>query len=221
MCDERERLIGYVYDECGDGERRQIEDHLESCDVCRREIAGLRHVREDLLAWDVPAHEPIWRPFVPAPARPSWRDVPAWALAVAASLVLLVGAAGGVVTDAVLARGHADVLAAAQSGSSSPGASGVATPVTVADLNALEARVTANLRSELDNRVRTLAAHGAVPVSATDNADDLKTQMKRLSDNQLNLSKAMNNDVSNVNRRLYRMENSFQQVAFQTPVSIR
>jgi anti-sigma factor RsiW len=223
MCDERERLIGYVYDECGDGERRQIEDHLESCDVCRREIAGLRHVREDLLAWDVPAHEPIWRPFVAAPARPSWRDVPAWALAVAASLVLLVGAAGGVVTDAVLTRGHADVLAAAQSGSSSlPGLVGAsATPVTVADLNALEARVTANLRSELDDRVRTLAAHGGVQVRTTDNADDLRSQMKRLSDNQLSLSKAMNNDVSNVNRRLYRMENSFQQVAFQTPVSIR
>jgi anti-sigma factor RsiW len=219
MCDERERLIGYVYDECGDGERRQIEDHLESCAVCRREIAGLRHVREDLLAWDVPAHEPIWRPFVPAPARPSWRDVPAWALAVAASLVLLVGAAGGVVTVAALAPGHADVSAAARSSSSS--SSGIATPVTAADLNALEARVTANLRSELDDRVRTLAAHGGVQVRTTDNADDLRSQMKRLSDNQLSLSKAMNNDVSNVNRRLYRMENSFQQVAFQTPVSIR
>ncbi len=152
MCDERERLIGYVYDECEDGERRQIEDHLKSCDGCRREIAGLRHTRQDLLAWDVPPHEPIWRPFVAAPARPSWRDVPAWALAAAASLVLVVGAAGGVLTEAVLTRGHGEVLASARSAPVAPGQAAV----TAADLNALEARVTANLRTR-DGRAR---AHG-------------------------------------------------------------
>ena len=49
MCDDRERLIGYVYDECDAGERRTIEAHLESCEACREEIAGLRGVRTDLL----------------------------------------------------------------------------------------------------------------------------------------------------------------------------
>ena len=58
MCENRERLIGYVYDECDPAERAEIEAHLESCHTCRREIRGLKGVRQDLLAWDVPANEP-------------------------------------------------------------------------------------------------------------------------------------------------------------------
>ena len=54
MCDERERLIGYVYDECEAAERRAVESHLEECVDCRQEIAALRSVRQDLLAWAVP-----------------------------------------------------------------------------------------------------------------------------------------------------------------------
>ena len=65
MCEERERLIGFVYDECDAAERRTIEEHLETCPTCRREIAGLRGVRQDLLAWSVPEHESVWRPVVP------------------------------------------------------------------------------------------------------------------------------------------------------------
>ena len=77
MCDERERLIGYLYDEADAAERRQVDAHLLECHVCRAEIAALRRVREDLLAWDVPDHEPIWRPVAPpAPAR-TWSQVPA------------------------------------------------------------------------------------------------------------------------------------------------
>ena len=62
MCDDRERLIGYVYDECEADERQRNEQHLAGCLSCRQEIAGLRAVREDLLAWDVPSHASIWRP---------------------------------------------------------------------------------------------------------------------------------------------------------------
>ena len=65
MCDDRERLIGYVYDECDGRERREIEAHLETCHTCRREITGLREVRQDLLAWDVPDTPSVWRPFAP------------------------------------------------------------------------------------------------------------------------------------------------------------
>src|SRR5436190_276553 len=100
MCDERERLIGYVYDECDPGEKRLVEAHLQTCETCREEIGGLRSVRTDLLAWDVPEHGSVWTPFVKARPAPSWRDVPLWAMAAAASLVFLVGAAGGVATQA-------------------------------------------------------------------------------------------------------------------------
>src|SRR5262245_17460959 len=99
MCDDRERLIGYVYEESDPAERRAIEDHLASCETCRTEIDGLRAVRSDLLAWDVPEYESVWRPFVQPRVAPSWRDIPAWAMAAAASLMLVSGLAGGAVTE--------------------------------------------------------------------------------------------------------------------------
>jgi len=103
MCEERERLIGYVYEECDATERHVIEAHLQSCPTCRAEIGGLRKVRQDLLAWEVPAQSPVWRPAAPvsAPVSP-WSAIPAWAMTAAAGLLLMVGAAGGAVTYALL-----------------------------------------------------------------------------------------------------------------------
>lgn len=105
MCEERERLIGYVYDECDAGERRAIEAHLDGCPTCRHEIRGLRGVRQDLLAWHVPDHEPIWRPLAPPRTEASWiswNTMPTWAMAAAAALLLMVGGAGGAATYALL-----------------------------------------------------------------------------------------------------------------------
>jgi hypothetical protein len=101
-----------VYDECDAAERRAVEEHLESCHVCRHEIGGLRKVRQDLLAWDVPEQAPVWRPVVPvaAPVSP-WSAIPAWAMSAAAGLLLMVGAAGGAVTYALLPRATPQVAA--------------------------------------------------------------------------------------------------------------
>lgn len=146
MCDERERLIGFVYDECDAGDRRQIEGHLESCATCRQEIAGLRSVREDLLAWSVPEHEPVWRPLPVAVATPWWRQTPGWAFAAAASVVLMAGVAGGAATQAL--RAPEPVAPAG---------------VTAAQLDAVEAQILQLMRSELD-RAR-LAAPAGVPAA--------------------------------------------------------
>jgi len=149
MCDEREPLLAYLYAESDPDERRRVESHLESCETCRDELAGLRSVREDLLAWDVPDHESVWKPFTPARPVWSWRDVPAWTMAAAAAVMLALGATGTVVANALVARsagpaGPAPVLMAA----GVPVASGVhdakpvvAIAVTLADLAALETRV--------------------------------------------------------------------------------
>jgi len=164
MCDERERLIGYVYDECDAGERRLIEAHLEACETCREEIGGLRGVRTDLLAWDVPDHGSVWTPFVKARPTPWWREVPAWGLAAAASLMLLAGAAGGAATTAFLQHEQTGQTVART------GSSAVAVPVNVSqqDLSALEQRVMSATRSELDRRVSLVSAHG--PADASDTA---------------------------------------------------
>jgi len=149
MCENRERLIGYVYDECDPAERAEIEAHLETCYTCRREIRGLKSVRQDLLAWDVPASDPIWRPIAPARPESSWRAVPAWALAAAACATFIVGAAGGAATYALMPR-TAPAVAQVQT-TSSPTAIAAVTPT---ELAALENKVLAQMRAELETRAR-------------------------------------------------------------------
>lgn len=95
MCDQRERLIDYLYDEAAPADRRVVEAHLESCGDCREEIRAFRRVREDLLAWEVPNAESVWTPFAPQPVMPWHRQIPAWAMAAAAGLMIIFGSAGG------------------------------------------------------------------------------------------------------------------------------
>jgi len=115
MCNEREKLIGYIYDEGDATERDAVRRHLDSCAECRAEIASLRSVREDLAAWEVPEHGSVWRPFAAAPTPPWWQHVPQWALAAAAGIVLVSGAAGGAVTHAFIPHA-APVVQAAPNG---------------------------------------------------------------------------------------------------------
>lgn len=104
MCEEREQLVAYLYDEVDAGERRSVETHLSECETCREELRAFRGVRQDLLAWDVPPHESVWKPFVTARTQPVWRQVPAWSLAAAATLVFATGVAGGFAGRALATR---------------------------------------------------------------------------------------------------------------------
>jgi putative zinc finger protein len=145
MCNERDRLISYIYDECDARERDAVREHLDTCAECRTEVAGLRSVREDLLAWDVPAHESVWRPFAPAPSRAWWREVPAWAMAAAAGLVLVAGAAGGAAVHAFMPE---------RTQAQGPGAPVLQQPptkvsLTAADLDALERRLTSRFGDQV------------------------------------------------------------------------
>lgn len=197
MCDERERLIGYVYDECDAGERRLVEAHLETCETCREEIGGLRGVRTDLLAWDVPDHGSVWTPFVKARPTPWWREVPGWGLAAAASLTLLAGAAGGAATQAFIQR--------APAGQTSVRLTGVAAlPVTVSqqDLTAMEQRVMGRMRGEIEQRVSLVSAHaqGLRAASAESTNDILMRRVSDLLDSiearQVERVRLVHNDVA-------------------------
>jgi hypothetical protein len=95
MCDHREQVLDYFYDEASPAGRREAERHIEDCDECRDEIRAFRSVREDLLAWGVPNPPSVWTAFAPAPVVPWHKQVPAWAMAAAASLMFVVGSAGG------------------------------------------------------------------------------------------------------------------------------
>jgi hypothetical protein len=154
MCDERERLIGFVYAECDAEERRAIQQHLDECGTCRVEIGGLRDVRQDLLAWDVPEAPATWRPYVAPVVVPWYRQVPGWALAAAAGVMFLIGAAGGLVTQA-LVGGRAAAPATVVRDAAPAGV------VRTSDLTALEQRIVDQLRSELAAEQAAVRDRGA------------------------------------------------------------
>jgi hypothetical protein len=155
MCDERERLIGYLYEECDAEERRQIETHLESCPTCRAEVGGLQSVRTDLLAWNVPEHAPVWRPMpaVVAPPLVWWRQSPGWALAAAATVVLTAGLAGGAATRLM-----------------TPPPVPAQVAVTPDELNAVQQQLVTMLREELE-RVKAASMAEARPAGPALAAD--------------------------------------------------
>lgn len=114
MCEQHHDLIDYLYDEVTPDARDRMHRHLEDCADCRTEVRALRRVREDLLAWDVPATSSVWTPFAPAPVAPWYQQVPAWALTAAAGLMILFGTAGGFVATALRqAPEPASIVAAA------------------------------------------------------------------------------------------------------------
>jgi Putative zinc-finger len=110
MCEEKEQLVAYLYDDLANGERARFESHLRTCVACRDELKALRGVRADLAAWAPPepdfgfrvvrggrdaAERDVVRPPVAAlsPSH-SWRAwwTPAAGLAAAAVLVLAAAA---------------------------------------------------------------------------------------------------------------------------------
>jgi hypothetical protein len=181
MCENRERLIGYVYDECDPAERQLIEEHLQSCHTCRQEIRGLRSVRQDLLAWEVPAGDPIWRPMTAARQQPLWRAVPTWALAAAACATFMVGAAGGAATYALMPRSTP-----AEAQVETP----VQTPATAAlsptELAALETKVMERLRAEIETRATLTSGTVARRDASNSNAEasDLARRVNVLNNRQ-------------------------------------
>lgn len=160
MCDERERLLDYLYDACDAAERRTVEHHLEGCDTCRGEISGLRAVRLNLLAWDVPEHGSVWQPFAPARVTPWYREVPVWALAAAASVMFLLGLAGGALSRHVIPGGAGQAAVAQPSQPAARLTPQLSLQATSAEVAAMEQRILKTLDMRMDQRVQPVAAHG-------------------------------------------------------------
>lgn len=196
MCNQRERLIGYVYDECEPAERAAVQEHLDSCAECRTEIAALRSVRGDLQAWDVPDHESVWRPFAPPAAPAWWSRVPRWAMAAAASVVMVSGAAGGAIAHAMMP--HAPVAVASGGTQTGP-------LLTAADLAELERRIAVRFDSEIG------ALNGRVQLASTrpmpaDVAAALHTEFDR----QLTELRTMNDAQRETINQIYANLNQFR-----------
>ena len=205
MCNERDRLIAYIYDECDATERDAVRLHLDTCDECRVEVAALRSVREDLLAWDVPVHGSVWQPF--APPKPSvwWRQVPTWALATAASLVLLSGAAGGAIA-------HAFMVDPAQTPALS--ARDTRDTLTSADLAALEQRLNAQVSDRVgavDARVQQVSTR-SMPASFTDSETALRQEVIVLREANDRLSNLLGTFLANQGENDHKWEMKYGEV---------
>ncbi len=200
MCDQRERLIEFLYEEADAPSRREFAGHLESCGACRDEVSAFGRVRTDLLAWDVPEHESVWKPFAPAGGRAWWRVVPAWAMAAAAAIVFAIGAAGGVATRSLVDRA---APAPAETAAVAP-ARPTVTPASVSrqDLDTLRQDLVSTMRTEMDARVRLVSTH-APSVAATSDRDleqvrsFVRTSNQR-DDEILSFVRSLNNDVINI-----------------------
>src|SRR5437870_409792 len=106
MCEEKELLVGYLYDDLADGQRAAFEAHLRGCAGCRGELKALREVRADLAAWAPPQPDfgfRVVRGGRDAAARDAVRTpVPAWrawwtpAAGFAAAAVLVLAAASAI-----------------------------------------------------------------------------------------------------------------------------
>ena len=176
MCDERERLLDYVYDACEADERRRLERHLEECAGCRDEINGLRAVRLNLLAWDVPEHESVWKPFAPARLKPWYREVPVWALMAAASVMFLLGLAGGVISHRFAPVPQAAALTPAPVPMVTPQ---LVPTTTNADVAAMERRILTVVQTQMNQRLQPIAAH-AQTVSTGSSREDLLLEVQRM-----------------------------------------
>lgn len=99
MCDSKELIVGYLYDDLSDNERRSFTAHLAICGECREELAALRATRGHLASWSPPEPDlgfQIIRAAAAAPARVlpmRSRWMPAFGLAAAAVIVLAAASA--------------------------------------------------------------------------------------------------------------------------------
>lgn len=233
MCDERERLIEYIYGESDSVQRREVEAHLVDCHVCRREVAGLQGVRDDLLAWEVPRHEAVWRPMAPTPPVALWQRVPAWGLVAAATAVFATGLAGGIAARGWSSPSGGTPVAVVVAQPEGGQAHTVA--LTAEDLQRLEARIEASVlarvRGEVDTRLASVAATpapGLVQASTGTSssreaeriADRLAT-IERWMDDQITLNNVFNGNFGRLNTRTSDLrdmvETGMQRVGFTDP----
>lgn len=98
-CGDGETLVAYLYDDIDAETKADVVRHLASCASCRDEAAALGGVRQHLAEWTPPA-PPLRFTIVSEaqasnvvrPAVPAWYALPRWAQAVAATVVLAIGA---------------------------------------------------------------------------------------------------------------------------------
>jgi hypothetical protein len=125
MCESKELLVSFLYDEIDPASRRAFQNHLTTCRECRDELAELRGTRSQIATWTPPDADLGFRVVRESetPKRRWFHFSPAWGFAAAATLLLAIGAGIANVdvrygNDGLVVRtgwNHTDALAPQQS----------------------------------------------------------------------------------------------------------
>jgi hypothetical protein len=94
MCENKELLVAFLYDDIDPSDRRAFQRHLMSCVECRDELAALGDTRAQIASWTPPEAD-LGFQIVRKSEKPArwWSGFsPAWGLAAAAVLLLALGA---------------------------------------------------------------------------------------------------------------------------------
>ena len=149
-CESQELIVGYLYDDLTDTERRSFDAHLSVCAECRQEVAGLKATRGNLALWSPPEPDFAFRIVREQDSPPAKvlqmrsRFVPALGLAAAAVLVLAAATAIANLEVRYDSSGLVVRTGWARSGSSDADgsrAAGVIPASATADFQALERRL--------------------------------------------------------------------------------
>ena len=98
MCDSKELIVGFLYDELTSAERKEFQAHLATCGDCSVEVEGLRSTRTHMALWSPPVPDLGFRVISGGSARAQalprrTRFAPVFAFAAAAVIVLAAAAA--------------------------------------------------------------------------------------------------------------------------------
>jgi hypothetical protein len=148
MCDSKDLLVSFLYDELDGAQKQAFRTHMLSCAECRDELAELRGARRHLKLWAPPepdlGFQIVRNSSTPAPVTRA-RLNPLWGLAAAAVLVLAAGAAVANVEVRYGAEGLVLRTGRSHAEAAGPAASSQASGVTLVEwkerAEALERRV--------------------------------------------------------------------------------
>lgn len=200
-CPENEALVAYIYEECAAAERAHVERHLQTCPACAAELDGLAALRSTLRQWAPPDARLGFRVVADddpeaagAKSATTWwlgGLRPAWGAALAATTVLVAGAAiasvemrygdeGFVFRMGWTGTGPGDAETAASVGLPPPAARIQETSPWRAELAALEEQLRGELAAQ---RSTVILAAGSSPLtsgSVIPASDDLLRQVQAL-----------------------------------------
>ncbi|HVH27727.1 MAG TPA: hypothetical protein VM818_13255 [Vicinamibacterales bacterium] len=184
--DREQAIVSYLYGEDAafdSAERVHFEEHLATCNQCRREVDAFNDVRVSLAGWSPPGlrspdHNIGSLPGpvsgATSPHVPWWRAMPAWAQAAAA--LLCVGVAAGIANlevryDAEGFRVRTGWLSSQSEGAAAAAVAGTGEAPWRADLVALEERVRSDVRA---TAMQAPAGTAAIPPATSVGPDPLR-----------------------------------------------